>query len=160
MARMKTFFLYALIVIAFMIFSDFFIFAAIKTTYVDFDRQIVATQNVKVTIQEAKKTYMNGYIKGTIENVTNQTINDKYLKYEFFSNQDNSLGAKYIRLNDLEVGEKRDFEVTYNIQDTSYYRVTEIDADEAGDIPEEEFSMDVKISFYHVLAGLIILYFL
>lgn len=160
MARMKTFFLYALIVIAFMIFSDFFIFAAIKTTYVDFDRQIVATQNVKVTIQEAKKTYMNGYIKGTIENVTNQTINDKYLKYEFFSNQDNSLGAKYIRLNDLEAGEKRDFEVTYNIQDTSYYRVTEIDADEAGDIPEEEFSMDVKISFYHVLAGLIILYFL
>lgn len=160
MARMKTFFLYALIVIAFMIFSDFFIFAAIKTTYVDFDRQIVATQNVKVTIQDAKKTYMNGYIKGTIENVTNQTINDKYLKYEFFSNQDNSLGAKYIRLNDLEVGEKRDFEVTYNIQDTSYYRVTEIDADEAGDIPEEEFSMDVKISFYHVLAGLIILYFL
>ena len=103
---------------------------------------------------------MNGYIKGTIENVTNQTINDKYLKYEFFSNQDNSLGAKYIRLNDLEAGEKRDFEVTYNIQDTSYYRVTEIDADEAGDIPEEEFSMDVKISFYHVLAGLIILYFL
>lgn len=160
MARMKTFFLYALIVIAFMIFSDFFIFAAIKTTYVDFDRQIVATQNVKVTIQEAKKTYMNGYIKGTIENVTNQTINDKYLKYEFFSNQDNSLGAKYIRLNDLEAGEKRDFEVTYNIQDTSYYRVTEIDADEVGDIPEEEFSMDVKISFYHVLAGLIILYFL
>ncbi len=160
MARMKTFFLYALIVIAFMIFSDFFIFAAIKTTYVDFDRQIVATQNVKVTIQDAKKTYMNGYIKGTIENVTNQTINDKYLKYEFFSNQDNSLGAKYIRLNDLEAGEKRDFEVTYNIQDTSYYRVTEIDADEAGDIPEEEFSMDVKISFYHVLAGLIILYFL
>lgn len=160
MARMKTFFLYALIVIAFMIFSDFFIFAAIKTTYVDFDRQIVATQNVKVTIQEAKKTYMNGYIKGTIENVTNQTINDKYLKYEFFSNQDNSLGAKYIRLNDLEAGEKRDFEVTYNIQDTSYYRVTEIAADEAGDIPEEEFSMDVKISFYHVLAGLIILYFL
>ncbi len=160
MARMKTFFLYALIVIAFMIFSDFFIFAAIKTTYVDFDRQIVATQHVKVTIQEAKKTYMNGYIKGTIENVTNQTINDKYLKYEFFSNQDNSLGAKYIRLNDLEAGEKRDFEVTYNIQDTSYYRVTEIDADEAGDIPEEEFSMDVKISFYHVLAGLIILYFL
>ena len=160
MARMKTFFLYALIVIAFMIFSDFFIFAAIKTTYVDFDRQIVATQNVKVTIQEAKKTYMNGYIKGTIENVTNQTINDKYLKYEFFSNQDNSLGAKYIRLNDLEAGEKRDFEVTYNIQDTSYYRVTEIDADEAGDIPEEELSMDVKISFYHVLAGLIILYFL
>lgn len=160
MARMKTFFLYALIVIAFMIFSDFFIFAAIKTTYVDFDRQIVATQHVKVTIQDAKKTYMNGYIKGTIENVTNQTINDKYLKYEFFSNQDNSLGAKYIRLNDLEAGEKRDFEVTYNIQDTSYYRVTEIDADEAGDIPEEEFSMDVKISFYHVLAGLIILYFL
>ncbi len=160
MARMKTFFLYALIVIAFMIFSDFFIFAAIKTTYVDFDRQIVATQNAKVTIQDAKKTYMNGYIKGTIENVTNQTINDKYLKYEFFSNQDNSLGAKYIRLNDLEAGEKRDFEVTYNIQDTSYYRVTEIDADEAGDIPEEEFSMDVKISFYHVLAGLIILYFL
>ena len=160
MARMKTFFLYALIVIAFMIFSDFFIFAAIKTTYVDFDRQIVATQHVKVTIQEAKKTYMNGYIKGTIENVTNQTINDKYLKYEFFSNQDNSLGAKYIRLNDLEAGEKRDFEVTYNIQDTSYYRVTEIDADEAGDIPEEEFSMDVKISFYHVLVGLIILYFL
>ena len=157
---MKTFLLYALIVIAFMIFSDFFIFAAIKTTYVDFDRQIVATQNAKVTIQDAKKTYMNGYIKGTIENVTNQTINDKYLKYEFFSNQDNSLGAKYIRLNDLEAGEKRDFEVTYNIQDTSYYRVTEIDADEAGDIPEEEFSMDVKISFYHVLAGLIILYFL
>ena len=154
MARMKTFFLYALIVIAFMIFSDFFIFAAIKTTYVDFDRQIVATQHVKVTIQEAKKTYMNGYIKGTIENVTNQTINDKYLKYEFFSNQDNSLGAKYIRLNDLEAGEKRDFEVTYNIQDTSYYRVTEIDADEAHDVGQQLAEGDVRAREVEDLADL------
>lgn len=160
MARMKTFFLYALCVVAFLFFSDFFIFAAVQTTYVDFDKQIVAETDTSVWIEDAQKTYMNGYVKGKIENKTEAEITGKYLKFEFFSGKDNSLGAKYIRVDNLKPGEKRDFEVKYNIQDTSYYRVTEMNADEAGDIPEEEFSMDFELSFYHVLGVLFVLYFL
>lgn len=160
MARMKTFFIFAIIVVAFIVFSDFCIFATLKLTYKPFDQQIIATRDTYVTIQDGKRTYMNGYINGAIENKTNETITDTYLKFEFFSDRDNSLGAKYIRVDDLKSGEKRDFEVKYNIQDTSYYRVTEIAANEAGDIPEEEFSMDLEISFYHVIAAMVILYFL
>ena len=160
MARMKTFITFAIIVVAFIVFSDFCIFATLKLTYEPFKQQIIATKDVYVTVQDGQKTYMNGYIKGAIENKTNETITDQYLKFEFFSDRDNSLGAKYIRVDELKSGEKRDFEVKYNIQDTSYYVVTEIAASEAGDIPEEEFSMDIEISFYHVLAAMVMLYFL
>ncbi len=161
MARMKTFFLYALIVIAFIFFSDFFCFAAIKTTYTDFDRQVVATKTIKPSITEAKKTYMNGYIEGQIENTTTGIVTDKFLKFEFFSKQGNSLGAKYIRIEDMKPGEKRDFEVSYHIRETVSYRVTEINADEAGDIPEEEFSMDPRrVSLIYLVGGLLMLYFL
>ena len=53
---------------------DFASFAYIKTTYNDLTDFTIDVENPKIKIQEAKVTYINGYIKGTILNNTNEEI--------------------------------------------------------------------------------------
>ena len=74
MDRLKTFLIYLILFIALYFFVDFASFAYIKTTYNDLTDFTIDVENPKIKIQEAKVTYINGYIKGTILNNTYEEI--------------------------------------------------------------------------------------
>ena len=64
MARMKTFLIYALLVVGFFIFSEFIISVGLNSSYKDIERKDNISQ---VEITEAKATLVNGKIKGIIK---------------------------------------------------------------------------------------------
>lgn len=107
MERMKTFGIYALCIILFFIFSNVMIDIAIKSTYNEIEADIVLKDNLKLDINTAKVTYVNGYVKGSITNTGETPVEKTYVKIDLYSKRDVLLGTKYVEIKDLQKGEKR-----------------------------------------------------
>lgn len=130
MDRMKTFLKYALCVIGFIIFSEILINISLETTY----RQIGRKDNIEqISIYQAQATKVNGRLKGTIYNKGN-TITNKYLKIDFYSERDINLGSKYIDVSNMREDETREIEMYFKLQDVEYYNISFTDEKEEVEI--------------------------
>lgn len=109
MARMKTFGIFALIVIGFMIFSNIMINLATKAVYSPMNVYLNTRSGEEIEIETSKSTYVNAIVKGKFTNKTNQDMKDKYLKIDVYSRRGNLLDTKYVALDYLKVGESKDF---------------------------------------------------
>ena len=132
MDRMKTFLKYAMWIILFFIFSEIMININLEATYKDIGRKDNIEQ---VTVYQADATKINGRIKGTIDN-ENNTIQNKYLRIDLYSERDNFLGSKYIDVSNMREDETRNFEVYFKVQDVEYYEIKFTDEKEEGELPE------------------------
>lgn len=113
MARMKTFGIYALIIIVFFLFSNVMINIAMKTTYGPIDYYLLAKEGQDFTIEEAKATYVNGVIKGKLKNNTNLDMANKYIRIDVYTSRNNILGSKYIPIQNLKVGQEQEFSIGF-----------------------------------------------
>ena len=156
MARMKTFLIYLLVVVAVYFFVDFTSFAYIKTTYEDLTDFSINMENPKIKITEAKATYINGYIKGKLLNNEEYTLDKKYVKFEFFSGNNVLLGKKYIKLENFMPNQEKDFEVRFNLENVKHYKVSL--ADNSENVSEEDLSLDPETKGMLLIATLILLY--
>ena len=128
MSRMKTFFKYAMWIILFFIFSEIMININLKTTYRNIGRKDNLNQ---VTIYQAQATNVNGRIKGIVSNTS--TINDKYIKFDFYSERNVKLGSKYIEIDKTKVD--MPIEIYFKLRDVSYYTITTVnEKDKSGEI--------------------------
>ena len=75
MKRMGTFLKYVIWVVLFYIFSQLMIFLNLETTYQNIGRKDNIEQ---ITVYQAEATKVNGRIKGTITNNTENKITNKY----------------------------------------------------------------------------------
>ena len=134
MDRMKTFLKYILAIIIFFFFSNFLIYMSLETTYQNIGRKDNLQQ---VTIYQAQATKVNGRIKGTIYNDSNNLITDRYLKINLYSERGNLLGTKYIDLLGIRENETRNLEVYFKVQDVDYYEISFTEEkEEQGELPE------------------------
>lgn len=69
MDRMKTFGIYALCIILFFIFSNVMIDIAVKAMYNPIDVTIERREDLLLNVQNAKATYVNGYVEGYVRNI-------------------------------------------------------------------------------------------
>ena len=129
MDRMKTLLKYALWLILFFIFSEIMIYLNIETTYQNIGRKDNISQ---VTIYQAQATKINGRIKGTIND--DAQITNKYIRIDLYSERDNFLGSKYIDISEL--GQDKEFEIYFKVQDVDYYEIRLVDEKEEGELPE------------------------
>ena len=156
MARMKTFLIYLLVVVAVYFFVDFASFAYIKTTYEDLYDFSINMENPKIKITESKATYINGYITGYLLNNEDYTLDKKYVKFEFFSDNNVLLGKKYVKLENFTSNKEREFEVRFNLENVKSYKVSL--ADDGESISEEDLSLDPETKGLLLIATLIFLY--
>ena len=159
MDRMKTFLIYLLIFIAFYFFVDFASFAYVKTTYNDLTKFVIDVQNPTIKVKEAKSTYVNGYIKGSLLNNSEEEIKEEYLKFEFFSKRDVLLGRKFVKLENMVANQEKDFEVSFNLEDVDNYKISVASPNEIENASEEELFSDPRTTGILLLATLILLYF-
>ena len=137
MDRLKTFLIYALLIVLFFIFSEFLINVSLQASYNDITRRDNIEQ---VQIQEAQATLVNGKIKGTIKNSEQDYLTGKYVKIDLYSKRDNLLGTKYIEINTTETQNTQDFSVYFELTDVESYNISIVDQKEEGEldlIPEE-----------------------
>ena len=156
MKRMKTFFIYALLIAAFWIVSDILIYFAVNTTFNPVDIKINGS-SPEIIIDESKATYVNGVVKGTIKNNTENTINGKCLKIDMYSPRNVNLGTKYVRIENLPPNLQQDFEMWYEYTDVDNVVITV--TDEPANIVENQF-VSQKISIFLFWGRLMMLYFM
>ncbi len=139
MDRMKTLLIYLLILIGIFVLSDFLINVGLNSSYKDIERK---DNNSQITVYQAQATYVNGRIRGIIEN-TDGNIKDKYLKVELYSPRDVFLGKTYLEIQDLEKGETQPFELFFKAEGVQSYKMEIVQEKEGGaelEILPEEWS--------------------
>lgn len=123
MSRLKTFFMYFLIVLLFFIFSNVMIKAFLRVSFYDMKSYDIKVENAFVDITEAKASNRNGYIKGTIKNTSNDIIQDKYLKVTLISKNNLDIGEKYIHIDKLEPEQIKKFEITFDYDNVKTFKI-------------------------------------
>ena len=124
MARMKTFFIYFLLVVLFFIYSQIMIYIGVRTTYKDKDVEIETT--IPMEAQE-KATSVNGIANVKIKNTTDKDIEGKYIKLECYSKHDTLMGTKYIQINQIGENEEKEFEIEFKYNEVEKAIITIVD---------------------------------
>lgn len=127
MARMKTFLIYLLILVAFYIVSSILAYWYIQTTYSTIESHVIENPNIQVAIDDAQATLVNGYVSGTITNTSEEAINTKYIKFDLFSERGNKILSKYVQIDNLNTGEMQNFKMNFRAENIAncYAEVTD-----------------------------------
>lgn len=136
MDRMKTLFKYVLAVILLYVFSNILIWGFLKVSYKDIKEYTIDVPIAKITIDEAKASGRSGYIKGEINNITDQPIQNKYIKIDLYSQRDVLLGTRYIKIENMLEYEIYKFEVNFDVDNVHKFEMTVKDYME-----QEEFNL-------------------
>lgn len=155
MARMKTFFIYLLIGVSFLIFSNLMIYVGINTMYNN--REVIINSQLPITA-EVQATSINGKAKCEVENNTSEVIKNKYIKIEFYSKNDVLMGTKYIKIEKINAKEKENFEIRFNYNKVDKAQISIVD--EIDNIPEEERKSDPELNLFTAISALFVLYFI
>lgn len=155
MDRMKTFGLYALCIILFFIFSNVMINVAIKATYMQIGADILLQENLKIELDEARATYVNGYVEGSIKN-TGKNTESTHIKIDLYSKRDILLGTKYVKVDDLKQNEERDFRMGFKFTDVDHCKLEMVKDIDEQKVTEEQFT-STEIRFARLLATVILL---
>lgn len=137
MVRLKTFLIYALIIVGFFIFSEFIIDVGINSSYRDIIRKDSTSQ---VEISEAQATLVNGKIRGTINDYGDDNLTGKYVEIDLYSSRDNMIGKRYIEIETTDANQTQDFHIYFEAEDVKSYSVAIVNEREGGEleiIPEE-----------------------
>ena len=152
MARMKTFFIYFILVVVAFVVSQVLIYVAINTTYNYKNVEIKTTQ---IKEAEVKATSINGYAKFKFADDNVDT--KKYVKVECYTKNDVLIGTKYIKVEQLQANDKNEFEIRFN-----YNRIDKAIIDVGDEIPEnvneEQKVSDPKMTAAMTISALIFLF--
>lgn len=152
MARMKTFFIYFILVVVAFVVSQALIYVAINTTYNYKNVEIKTTQ---IKEAEVKATSINGYTKFKLADDNMDT--EKYVKVECYTKNDVLIGTKYIKIEQLQANDKNEFEIRFN-----YNRIDKATIDIVDEIPEnvneEQKVSDPKMTAAMTISALIFLF--
>ena len=92
--RIKVFLCYLLLFITVFIFSDIMIYLYTKSLYQPMEKYEVNIEAPQVTINVAEASNVNGNVKGTIKNTTQEKITDKYIRFDFYTPREVNEGTK------------------------------------------------------------------
>lgn len=154
MSRLKTFFMYAVWVLVFFIFSQVMIYVAINTTY---KYKNIEIKTSTITEAEVQATSINGFAKGKIVNNTQSDIENKYIKLECYSKNDVLMGTKYIKIDKIPTNEEQEFEVRFNYSKVDNAKIEIID-EIPQNVTEEQTISDPEMNAAMVISALILLF--
>ena len=158
--RMKVFFCYVLIFVAFFIFSDFLIYGFTKSLYKPMTNYEINITSPEVTIETAEASNVNGNVKGTIKNTTDETLENKYLKFDFYTPRDVNVGTKYIKIDYLIPEQEKNYELGFKYDNVTYFKVSMVDESEMANATQEELELDPSYGPAGLISAVILGYFL
>ncbi len=126
MKRMKTLLIYVLILVGFYIISNFLIEVAINSTYKPINYSNENNNNEQIQILQSEATLVNGRIKGFLNNTGNSLAN-KFLKLQLFSEEGNYLGTRYVDINELGEGDTLPFDLHFKVRNVKNFIMEIVD---------------------------------
>lgn len=131
MERLKTFLIYALIIVAFFIFSRFLEKGLIWQMYYEITGNVnnkleYNGENIEleVKVTDARATRVNGYIDITVTNTSKTKIDEAYIKVKLYTKSNVYATQKYMEINDLKPGESKKYKLRFKGSYIERYVVT------------------------------------
>lgn len=125
--NLKRWFLWGILLFVFVSVGVYF---CIRSIYRTVDNYEIDAINPAVRVVEAKATNVNGYVKGEVKNLSQEEIRGKYIKFAFFTKNENNIGNEYIEIGNLAVGESKTYEVKFRYNNIERFVVTITDEKE------------------------------
>ena len=119
--NLKRWFLYGLIIF---VFVTVFTTLAIKSMYYNIDNYEIQAEYPTVKVTEAKKTNVNGYVKGTVTNQSDVELNGKYIKFTFYTKNGTEAGKEYIEIGTLKSQETKTYELNFKYNKIEKFIIT------------------------------------
>mgnify|MGYP003538358855 CR=1 FL=1 len=129
MGRLKTFRTYALLIIAFFIFSTIASNVLLKNSYVNLSTVTDVTKSedgMTVETVDVKANKRQGVFEGKVTNTSGSAIEKKYIRVRAYDD-DILLQTRYLTVNELEPGETRDFTTKFTADGINRYEVDFVD---------------------------------
>lgn len=127
MDRLKTFFIYALIIVLFWIFSVIASNLLLKNSYKSVDKNNIAIEKTnngfEINIEKANANKSQSYFTGTVKNTSNKVIEKQYVKVESFY-KGKFMQEKYLAFENMQPGEERKFKLLYEVGNVDEYKVS------------------------------------
>ncbi len=120
MDRLKQITKYILWIALFYIFSNFLINVSLNSAYNKIE-EIEVSQEIEIF--QAEATSINGRIRGFLSEELISNNSEQYLKIELYSERDNILGVKYLKIADLPQNDSNMFEFFFNVHDVEGYKI-------------------------------------
>ena len=157
--RMKVFFCYLLIFVFFFIFSDIMIYNYTKALYQPMTSYEVNVKSLEVAVQTAEASSVNGNVKGTIKNTSEEVIHNQYLKFDFYTPRDINVGTKYIEVDKFYPGEQKNYELGFRYDNVSYVKISMVDKEEIEKATSEELRIDPTYGPAGLISAVVLGYF-
>ena len=158
MGTLKKFWMYFLMFIGFFLFVTFSTNFLMRNDYKNTKYEIKAESPV-ITVAECKAAYGTGYIKGSVNNDTQEIIPLKYLQINLYDKDDVYLGSEYKELKNFYPQETINFDISFN-----YLNIDKATIDFVDKIPQKKsFNLfegvdDETLKIAAPIAGLLVVY--
>ena len=128
MERMKTFLIYALLIIGFFILSVFLENGLLMATYSSISGEFNgnyenATSPFTLTDMSAKSCNVNGYINFKLINTTGNSVEKCYLKIELYNQQNLLAGTEYVEILGMQKEEVKEYNIKFKANHVKRFSV-------------------------------------
>jgi hypothetical protein len=72
----------------------------------------------------ARASKDDGFIEGKISNGTNEKVVNKYMKVELFSENNVNLGEEYVKIEEINPGELKNFKISFKCDNVKHFIIT------------------------------------
>ncbi len=100
---------------------------AIKTMYHDIKIYEIQETIPTITVNEAKATNVNGYIKGEVKNETDTDISNKKICFILFNENNENIGEEYLDIGNIQAGETKTYELKFKRNNVDRFIATVIE---------------------------------
>ena len=100
---------------------------AIKTMYHDIKIYEIQETIPTITVNEAKATNVNGYIKGEVKNETDTDISNKKICFILFNENNENIGEEYLDIGNIQAGETKTYELKFKRNSVDRFIATVIE---------------------------------
>ena len=156
MDRMKTFLKYLVAFVICYFLVSFLSFCYIRTTYKTIEC-VTKTDEINIDIEREEATYINGIVRLKATNNTQEKIQDKYIRINFYSEENSNVGSKYIKIDELNEGESIEREIKFNFIGIQKYDITLTDTNL--EVEQEDLQSDEDRGFFAITAILVLICF-
>ena len=110
--------------VALVVFCTVATAVCVKSFYRPIEKYEINTQSPVVTVEEAKQTNANGYIKWIVKNNTETEIKGKYIEFDFYTKNNVEIGKEYVEIGTLNAGEEKTYEAKFKYPNVERFVVT------------------------------------
>lgn len=143
MKRMKTFFLYALMLVAFYLFSNLASNLLILNSYEDVNSNNIkiseSNNGFSINVEDASSNKRQAYFTGSVKNTSDKVIKRQNVRVNSYYKGE-LMQSKYLVFENLQPGEERKFKLRYSVGNIDKYEVDYVD-----DIPINKTIIDDAI---------------